>query len=100
MVSQTDFEAVLESFMSEMSAICSAKSERELRALPGFFDELKESAVLMQDAASTPARLLPLAFGVIDEFVQANRAEVVRECYELYVHMNRGDASRGSRLQG
>jgi hypothetical protein len=100
MISQSDFEAAIESFMMEMSAICVAKSEKELRALPGFFDELNESAALMQAAASTPARLLPLSFGVIDEFVEANRAEVIRECYELYLNMNHGASARHPRIEG
>jgi hypothetical protein len=94
MLSQADFESVIESFMMELSGICAAKSEVELRALPGFLNELQESADLMREAVGTPVRLLPLSFGVVDEFVQANRAEVIRECYALYVDMNGGQSHR------
>ena len=48
----------------------------------------------MRDAIETPTRLLPLSFGVVDEFVQANREEVIRESYALYVDMNGGRSLR------
>jgi hypothetical protein len=88
MITQAEFEAAIESFMMEMSGICAAKSERELRALPGFLDELHESASLMRDPSTPEAQLLPLSFGLIDEFVQADREELIRECYALYVDMS------------
>ena len=94
MMSQAEFEAAIESFLMEMSAICAVKSEQELRALPGFFPELEESATLMRAAAESPAALLPLSFGVVDEFVQANRAEVMPECYALYTDTSGGRSHR------
>jgi hypothetical protein len=94
MLNQADFEAVIDSFLMEMSGICAAKSEAELRRLPGFVAELEESAALMRDAVDVPTRLLPLSFGVVDQFVQANREEVIRECYALYVDMNGGRSHR------
>jgi hypothetical protein len=90
MLTPAAFEAVIDAFLMEMSGICAAKSDAELRQLPGFVDELQESASLMRDAIETPTRLLPLSFGVIDEFVRANRDEVIRQCYALYVDMNGG----------
>jgi hypothetical protein len=92
MVNQADFEAVIESFMMEMSAICVSKSEKELRAVPGLIEELRESAASMRAAIDSPAELLPLSFGMVDEFVQAHRAEVIRECYAHYLDMNRGQS--------
>jgi hypothetical protein len=91
---QTAFEAVIDAFLMEMSGICAVKSDAELRRLPGFVDELQESATLMRDALETPTRLLPLSFGVVDEFVQANREEVIRECYALSGDMNGGRSHR------
>ena len=88
MIRQEEFEAAIESFLMEMSAICAAKSERELRAIPGFYAELQESAALMRDPATDTTSLLSLSFGVIDEFVEKNRAEVMRECYEFYMDTN------------
>ncbi|HJR36677.1 MAG TPA: hypothetical protein VJ817_17105 [Gemmatimonadales bacterium] len=94
MVSQAEYEAVIEAFMMEMSAICIAKSEADLRAIPGFLEEVAESAALMRQALDSPAELLPLSFGVIDEFVSSNHAEVIRECYALYMDMQGGASHR------
>ena len=63
MVSRADYEAVIDSFLMDMSAICGSPSEARLRELPGFAGELAEATALLRDPATPAAEILGLALG-------------------------------------
>jgi len=84
MVSRDDFERVIDSFLLDLRGVCAGKSLRELQAIPDFYKEYQESVALLKHEHTSGSDYLPLAFGMIDEFVRASWQEVVEGGYRHY----------------
>ena len=90
MVSRDEYARIIESFLMEMSGHVHTYSEAALRALPEFGAELDEHVRILRDPATQAADAVPLAFGLVDEFVEATWDDTITECYALYVDMSGG----------
>ena len=90
MVSREEYARIIESFLTEMSGHVHTYSEPALRALPDFGGELDEHMRILRDPATPAAAAVPLAFGLVDEFVGATWHDTITECYALYVDMTKG----------
>jgi hypothetical protein len=93
MISQTEHEKVIESFMMEMEAIVAVQSAKLSRS-PESTKMLYEHFVELRDSKTPSDEILATAFALIDEFVETNRADVIKEAYALYVDMSGSKSHR------
>jgi hypothetical protein len=85
MVGQDEYKKVIDSFMSELMGTCAALTNDKLDGMPEFRKELAESIRGLRDPNTSPAAVVGLSFGVVDEFVHAAWENVLKDCYDLYV---------------
>ena len=90
MVSREEYARIIESFLIEMTGHVHTYSDAALRALPDFGAELDEHVRLLRDPATQATDAVPMAMGLVDEFVRATWDDTISECYGLYVDMSRG----------
>jgi hypothetical protein len=93
MISQTEYEKVIESFMMEMEAIVVVQSAK-LSLSPESVKMLDEHFVKLRDSKTPSKEILAAAFALVDEFVETNHADVFKEAYALYVDMSGGKSHR------
>jgi hypothetical protein len=94
MVNREEYERVVDSFLMELRGICSAINKADLNRLPGFAKELRESIAMLCDPSTADEDVVGLAFGIVDVFMQAEWADIMEECYALYVDMSGGKSHR------
>lgn len=93
MLSRQEFDRAIEAFMGELSAILVARRDQELPANPSLRDEINEARTLMVDPTTTDAQLVSLSFGLVDEFVAAQRDRILEEAYAFYRDVSGGRAN-------
>jgi len=93
MIEQKEYEKVIESFLMEMEAIVAVQSARLSRS-PELAKTLSEHFLTLRDSKTPNDEILATAFALIDEFVETNRADVIKEAYALYVDLSGGKSHR------
>jgi hypothetical protein len=84
MVTQTEYERIIESFLGELSAICASLGPEDVRRLDGLSKELEAAREMLGDSTTTDNVLLTTAVGLVDEYVSRDSARVFAEAYEFY----------------
>jgi len=84
MMNREEFARVIDAFMEELGAICTAQTPEGLRLLKEFSKEAQETKILFSDPSLADDRLLSLAFGLVDEYYGARRNAVLHEAYQYY----------------
>jgi hypothetical protein len=93
MIDQKEYEKAVETFMMEMEAIVAVQSAKLSRS-PELAKTLGEHFATLRDSKTPNDEIFASAFALIDEFVEANRTEVIKEAYALYVDMSGGKSRR------
>jgi hypothetical protein len=76
-----------------MEAIVAVQSAKLSRS-PEFAKMLNEHFIQLRDSKTPSDEILAAAFALIDEFVETNRADVIKEADALYVDMSGGKSHR------
>ena len=88
MVTQAEYEQILESFLGELTAICASLRPEDLRKLNGMIEEVEAARDILTDPTTADNVLLSTAAGLVDEYVSRDRGRVLAESYEFYRSRN------------
>ena len=84
MLSKSDYERTVRTFLVELNALCREESDDHLRALPKLAPEIEGYLADLRESTSDPATALRMSFSYIDEYCWANWGQLIDESYNAY----------------
>ena len=93
MISREEHERIISDFIVELNHIILHTRSEDIRALPRFEGEMGTYLADLRDPTQEPHQVLYSAFGLVDEFVHADRERILAATFEAY---QLGESNRGS----
>jgi hypothetical protein len=93
MISREEYERVISDFIVELNHIILHTRAEDIRSLPQFEDEMGAYLADLRDPTQEPYQVLYSAFGLVDEFVHADRDRILAATFEAH---KLGESNRGS----
>lgn len=85
MLSREQYAEIVSSYLVELNHIIKNATPDDLKALPGFSEEMAEYVADLRDSDNDTANVLSAAFGLVDEYAAGvNKEEVLAAGYEAY----------------
>jgi|GEM_PF-4785559 len=85
MLTETEFDAILELVLEELSGIVLRDGEAAVSTNVPLRVEIDQAVSAFRDPSLRREGVLATSFGLVDEFVRARRDEIVHELYSEYV---------------
>jgi hypothetical protein len=92
MLSKSDYERTIATFLVELNHLCAEESDDHLRGLPKLAPEIDGYLADLGDSASGPATVLRWAFAYVDTYCGANWRQVIDAGYDAYL-LARGNSN-------
>ena len=92
MISRDEYERIISCFIVELNHIILHTRAEEIRALPQFEGEMATYLADLRDPTQEPYQALYSAFGLVDEFVHADRERILAATFEAH---KVGERNRG-----
>ncbi|GAB3357564.1 hypothetical protein [Lysobacter tyrosinilyticus] len=93
MISREEYERIIADFIVELNHIILHTGAGHIRALPRFESGMGMYLADLRDPAQEPHQVLYSAFGLVDEFVHADRERILAATFEAH---KLGESNRGS----
>jgi hypothetical protein len=84
MISREEYERVISTFLVELNHILLHTRAESLQTLPKFGSELGQYLADLRGPGLDPAQTLYTAFGLVDEFIDADRERILTVGFEAH----------------
>ena len=84
MISRDEYERVISTFIVELNHILAHTRAENLQALPKFESEMGHYLADLRDPGHEPFQTLYTAFGLVDEFIHADRERILAAAFEAH----------------
>ena len=84
MISREEYERIISDFIVELNHIILHARAEDIRSLPRFEVEMGTYLADLRDPTQEPHRALYSAFGLVDEFVDADRERILAATFEAH----------------
>ena len=94
MLTQSEFEHVVDSFLDELHAFCAAIDVQNLDAMVPDKAGMAEAANDLRNPSNDLADMLGISYVLVREFIDGARSQVMKEAYYLYTDKSGGKSPR------
>ena len=93
MVSREEHQQIISSFIVELNRLLLHIRPEDIHALPRFEKDMGQYISDLRDPTKEPFQALYTAFGLVDEFIHADRERILTTAYEAH-QVGEGNRSR------